>query len=148
METRTKVGMGIVGALVLAFGLRSCFVPSNRPITLKPNEPTLITNGVGHGVIVTSHPNGSVTVKPKTLGWSFDPGIMAGSNGLNIGMEVGYWYRLNLLVGVQWYPLKPNALIALGYRLPYKRLSNLSVYAGVTTSREPTIGMFLRFGSS
>lgn len=143
-----KLRYKIVAVLVLLFGLKSCFDNRERTISLKPNEPVLIDSGVGHGNIVIKKKNGDVVIKPRTFGWSFDPGLAGGSNGLNIAVEVLYWYRMNLLAGVQVYPLKPNAFVGLGYRLAYKRLSNLTPYVGVTARGEPCLGIFLRFGSS
>lgn len=157
MELRHKIMAIGVGILIVSLGLRSCIHDKTmKPIVigkdtlLEPNHPLIVlpNSGSGHGVTITKKPNGDVVIKPKTLGFSFDPGLYAGIGGAGIGLEIGYWYRWNLLTGVQVYPLVPNAFIGLGYRLPYARLNNLSVYAGITARKEPTIGVFFRFGSS
>lgn len=147
---RNKLIAIFVGVLVLALGLRSCLKDKSGPIVLKPNEPVVLkpSDGAGHGTTVTKKPNGDVVITPKTRGFSFDSGLYAGIGGMGIGLEIGYWHRWNLLTGIQCYPLVPNAFVGIGYRLPYARLNNLSVYAGITARKEPTVGMFLRFGSS
>ena len=146
-----KIAAVVVGVIVLALGLRSCLSDKTmKPTILEPNKPLVIkpSDGSGHGTIVTKKPNGDVVIMPKTRGFSFDPGLYAGVGGMGIGLEIAYWYRWNLLTGVQVYPLVPNAMVAIGYRLPYERLNNLSIYAGITARKEPTVGLFLRFGSS
>jgi hypothetical protein len=121
--------------------------PSNS--VTQTHQNTMVQTNYNHGTIVTVKPNGTVTVTPKTLGWTFDAGLAySNRNRLSLVCELGFWRRLGWLAGVNVYPLLPNAWTAVSYRLQWKKLSNFSLYAGIDTDARFVSGIFWRFGNS
>lgn len=166
MRNKIIVGglVGITSLFLLRYCDRDRVVPSGS--TLPPNTSAVVNIGTsrtgiitnqeqtnvvtyGHGSTVVVKPNGTVTVKPKTIGWSFDAGLAySNRNRLSIACELGYWRRLGWLAGVTLYPLAPNAWTAVAYRIQWRKLNNMSLYAGVDTDARFVSGLFWRFGNS
>lgn len=123
-------------------------IESSRTGITTSQDQTNVVN-YGHGVVVTVKPNGKVDVKAKTIGWTFDAGLAySNRNRLSLACELGYWRRLGWLVGVNLYPLYPNAWTALAYRVQWRKLNNMSLYAGIDTDTKIVTGIFWRFGNS
>lgn len=121
--------------------------PSNTVTQTHQNTTTQID--YHHGVQVIVENSGKVTVKPKTIGWTFDGGLAYSQrNRLYIGCELAYWRRLGWLVGVNFYPLYPNAFTAVSYRLQWRKVNNFSLYVGLDTDTKTVVGIFWRFGNS
>lgn len=155
--------IGLIG--ILRFCDRDRVVPT-KPDVLPPNVSAVVTikptqtvtqthqntttqTNYNHGVDITVKPDGSVTVKPKTRGWTFDAGLAySNRNRLSIACEIGFWRRLGWLGGVNLYPLYPNAWTAVAYRVQWRKLSNFSLYAGIDTDAKFVSGIFWRFGNS
>lgn len=166
MRLRIKLGLAVIAGLVAVKacqhrpvahdvsipdgGIAAVVVGPSHSTLLDPTHtgPIVVPN-YGHGVTVVVKPDGKVVVKPKTRGWTFDAGLAYSSrNRLSLVCELGYWRRLGWLAGVTVYPLYPNAYTAIGYRLPWTKVNNLSVYGGIDTDLKPVFGIFWRFGNS
>lgn len=131
------------GLIVVA--KRSPTIPVHTTVTAVPEW--------GHGSTTIVSKSGDVQVKPRQFGVPFDFGVSSDFQSLGVGTEVMYWKQLDIIGGVHFIDLRSSRLVfdayvAIGYRLPYKKLSNLSVFAGVDTERHAIIGLFLRLGNS
>ena len=165
------VGVGAVVALLLKPD------PSPQDATtLKPNEnqkitttttriintkrdPTTGTNIVrttpnyGHGTTTTIKKDGTTEVTSDQFGFSEDFGLSTDFRKVGVGVEFIYWRRLSLLGGSHFLDLKKqqpvlNLWVGIGYRLPWAKVNNLSIYTGIDTDKRAFVGLFLRMGSS
>lgn len=148
------------GVIIAALaGLLAYLLHSNKPQTF--TGPTTITTGNGNvtvhqpgkpdttvyqpkpdTTVITTDPHGNVTVKVQQFGVGFDPGIgIAACDKLRLTLDsrVLFYKRLGLNVGLAFSldaertlgdAVKP--FVAASYALPFKRLSNTSVFAGMT----------------
>lgn len=119
-------------------------VTAGRVVTTVPNY--------GHGTRIV-RTNDVLSVAPVVYGLSFDPGFSTDFTRLGLGLEIGYYKRLGLLVGSNFWQMSrqrfdPTFFIGVGYRLPLRKLSNLSVYTGIDNRKTVTLGLFLRLGNS
>jgi hypothetical protein len=122
----------------------------------RTNEETLSLPDYGHGNIVTVKKVGKsevTTVTPKVTGFPFDVGVSGaiggGSTELYLTTEIFYYRHMELLAGAGiTYPIiHPRAMLALGYRLPWKRVDNISFFVGYDL-QHPIVGVYARFGSN
>lgn len=171
MRLRYKVAV-VVGGLLVFY--KACVytpeptgpdvLPPNAVavVTLGPSHSTLIDNtttgpivipNYGHGSTVVVGTDGSVKVKPKTKGFSFDPGLSTDFHHVAVALELAYWRRLSLLTGINiidfnsGYPTL-GAYAGIGYRMPWRKVNNLSAYVGFDTDSRIRTGIFWRFGNS
>jgi hypothetical protein len=164
---RKRYIVGLLSAVGLVALLRYCDrdkvdtstnLPTNvtAVVTVKPSgivtqthQNTTTQTTYNHGTIITVKPDGKVDVKPRTKGWVFDAGLAYSQrNRLYITCELAFWRRLGWLVGVNLYPLYPNAFTAISYRIQWRKLSNFSLYSGIDTDTKLVTGIFWRFGNS
>ncbi len=155
MTIREKLLSGLLLLIILVIG----WLHFKKPVpvlTLHPgiySESGLQLPDYGHGNIITVKPNGVTTVTPKVTGFPFDVGISGAFAGtysqLYLTTEIYYYRHMELLAGVgATYPnVHPRVMIAIGYRLPWKRLDNLSIFAGYDLQK-PIVGVMARFGSN
>lgn len=122
--------------------------PSSDTVIISTAQGQLNVPTCLHGSIITVTPSGVVTVKVKTIGWTFDVGVAySNRNRLYLTCELGFWRRMGWLIGVDVYPLYPNAFTAVAYRIPWRKANNFSIFAGVDTDVKPVMGIFWRFGN-
>lgn len=122
----------------------------------KTDEEALHLPDYGHGNIVTVKKEGNktvTTITPKVTGFPFDFGISGAVGGQNTELylttEIFYYRHMELLTGagVTYPVVHPRFMLALGYRLPWKRVDNISVFAGYDM-QHPIVGLYARFGSN
>ena len=106
----------------------------------------------GHGYVIKKVGT-KTTIAPKVYGMPFDIGLsVAVGSGLQLYLttEIFYYRHFELLAGVggQYNLNRPIAMTAFGYRLPWKRVDNLSVFTGVNTQKAIIAGLYIRFGSN
>jgi len=157
MKLRYKAGAlvaliaGIVGWLHFKRPIPSVTLPVGRT-----NEEALHLPDYGHGNIIIVKRDGNrtvTTVTPKVTGFPFDVGLSGAFGGtttdLYLTTEVYYYRHAELLAGLGvTYPIiHPRAMLALGYRLPWKRVDNISLFAGHNTQNF-IVGIYARFGSN
>lgn len=176
MKLRYKILGVLVGVgAVVALLLKPDPIPQDAT-TLKPNEnqkitttttriintkrdPTTGTNIVrttpnyGHGTTTTIKKDGTTEVTSDQFGFSEDFGLSTDFRKVGVGVEFIYWRRLSLLGGSHFLDLKKqqpvlNLWVGIGYRLPWAKVNNLSIYTGIDTDKRAFVGLFLRMGSS
>jgi hypothetical protein len=107
----------------------------------------------GHGVKLVKQGN-KLVVTPKVTGFPFDIGASVALGGRSsqfyLTTEVFYYRHFEILggLGVTYSVIHPRAVIAVGYRLPWQRLDNVSVFTGLTSASEFIIGIYVRLGSN
>lgn len=166
MRLRIKVGLAVLAGLVVVKacqyrpvphdvsipdgGVAAVVIGSTHSTIIDPTHTTpIVVPNYGHGQTVVVKPGGQVIVKPKQIGWSFDPGLSFDTrNRLSLSCEIAYWRRLGWLAGVTMYPIQLSAYTAVSYRLPWAKVNNLSMYGGIDTDLRPVFGIFWRFGNS
>jgi hypothetical protein len=115
----------------------------NNLVVQQPGKPdTTVYQPKPDTTVVTTDPHGNVTVKVQQFGIGFDPGIgIAACDRLRLTLDsrVLFYKRLGLNVGLAFSlsgettlggVVKPFA--AASYALPFKKLSNTSMFAGMT----------------
>lgn len=175
MKLRYKIIGAIVLVVIVGSYFRRGKVPTDA-VTLKPNEAgkvtvtpsqiintqrdkitgethVTITPNYGHGTTTVVDKNGTVTVKGKEVGVSNDFGLSLQYDSIGVADEFFYWRRLSLIGGsnfINFRTQKPqlNLWVGVGYRLPFTKLNNLSLYSGIDTARHAIVGLFLRLGNS
>ena len=122
----------------------------------KTSEDKLRLPDYGHGNIITVKKEGNkevTTITPKVTGVPFDFGASAAIGGntteLYLTTEIFYYRHMELLTGagISYPVIHPRVMFALGYRLPWKRVDNISVFAGYNFNY-PIVGIYGRFGSN
>jgi hypothetical protein len=122
----------------------------------KTNEEALRLPDYGHGNIITVKKIGKkevTTITPKVTGFPFDIGLSGavggGNTELYLTTEIFYYRHMELLAGAGiTYPIiHPRVILALGYRLPWKRVDNISLFVGYNT-QYLVAGVYARFGSN
>jgi|ERR1019366_606495 hypothetical protein len=141
----------VVGYLHIKHPIPSVTLPVGRTDESKLNLPDY-----GHGDIITVKRRGNTevtTVTPKVTGFPFDVGLSyavgSGVSALYLTTEIYYYRHMELLAGVGvTYPVThPNVMVAVGYRLPYKRVDNVSLFVGHDL-QSFIAGAYIRFGSN
>lgn len=107
----------------------------------------------GHGSVVTYKENREVESRPIYKGFSYDIGLTVDTKAIGIGEEFYFYKRFGLIAGSNFYDFKERTMRlhlfgAAGYRIPYEKLNNISVYIGYDTDSKIRGGLFLRFGNS
>jgi hypothetical protein len=142
---------GIVGWLHFKHPIRGATLSPGRTV-----ESALRLPDYGHGNIITVKKvkGKEVTiVTPKTVGFPFDIGASGAFGGgyseLYLTTEIFYYRHCELLAGagVSYPIIHPRAMLAVGYRLPWKRVDNISFFVGHNT-QYPIVGIYARFGSN
>ena len=98
-------------------------------------------------------PEGRVKVIARSKGFIFEPGIGVGFDGdalISLDTQFYFYRRWGVLGGVSvpMASIRANKLslyAAASYQLPFKMLSNTSVYAGYNTDKEIQVGARVRF---
>lgn len=172
MKPQWYVAIGLVVALVIALYVKwdkrhnTYTLPSKVDGTIKitPTEVKLITRtgnnkidtktvpNYGHGVEVVKHGD-TVTYSPVITGWSVTPGFSTDFNRVGLSMELGFYKRFSFIVGSNFFNLRTQSWDVrihggIGYRLPWGYVDNISIYSGIDSSKQATIGVFLRFGGN
>lgn len=161
MKLRYKLGAiaaiiaGIVGWLHFKRPVPTVMLPLGRT-----SEDALHLPDYGHGNIITVKKEGTktvTTVTPKVTGFPFDIGLSGAFGGdyseLYLTTEIFYYRHFELLAGAgvtygrTVRDIHPRVMLALGYRLPWKRVDNLSLFVGHNTLY-PIVGVYARFGSN
>lgn len=175
MKLRYKIGLAVL-AVVLVKGclMEPRFDPTR--VTLKPDEQVRIDirpgsntkqqrvgntdkttltfiPDYGHGYVVTQPTGKPVEIKPRQIGFPLDIGLSTDFRRVGVAVEFFYFRRLDLIGGThfadtRYHNLEFNLYVAAGYRIPWRKLSNLSVFIGVDTNRKVIGGVFHRFGNS
>lgn len=106
----------------------------------------------GHGVVYKKQGN-TLVVTPRATGFPFDLGLATAIGGglqTYLTTEIFFYRHCELLGGIggQYHLTRPVAMLAIGYRMPWKRIDNVSVFAGVNTEKSGIIGVYWRFGSN
>lgn len=121
--------------------------PGKPPVTVYQPKPDT--------TVVTTDPHGNVTVKVQQFGIGFDPGIgIAACDKLRLTLDsrVVFYKRLGLNVGLAFSldaertlgdAVKP--FLAASYALPFKHVSNTSVFAGMTFDQYIVGGVRVQF---
>lgn len=122
----------------------------------KFTEAHLALPNYGHGNIIIVRKQGNkevTTITPRVTGFPFDVGVSGAIGGgvsdLYLTTEVWYYRHMELLVGLGiTYPIiHPRVMLAVGYRLPWKRLDNISLFVGHNT-QNVIAGVYMRWGSN
>jgi hypothetical protein len=157
MKLRYKIiailGMlaGILGWLHFKHPIKGITLPVGRT-----DENHLRLPDYGHGNIITVKKVGRTeitTVTPKVTGFPFDIGVSGAFGGgyseLYLTTEIFFYRHCELLAGLgASYPtVHPRIMFAVGYRLPWKRVDNISLFIGHNT-QYPIVGIYARFGSN
>lgn len=157
MKLRYKAGIlaaliaGIVGWLHFKRPIPSLILPVGRT-----SEDALRLPDYGHGNIITVKKQGNktvTTITPKVTGFPFDIGLSGaiggGTSDLYLTTEVWYYRHMELLVGggITYPVVHPRVMLAVGYRLPWKRVDNISLFVGHNT-QNVIVGIYARFGSN
>lgn len=157
MKVRYKAGAllaviaGIIGWLHFKRPIPSVTLPLGRT-----SEDALHLPDYGHGNIIAVKRQGTTTVTtvtPKVTGFPFDIGLSGaiggGTSDLYLTTEVWYYRHIELLVGggITYPVVHPRVMLAVGYRLPWKRVDNISLFVGYNT-QNVIVGIYARFGSN
>jgi hypothetical protein len=109
----------------------------------------------GHGYTLkqSSGFKHTLIITPKAIGFPFDIGLsIAIGSGIQLYLttEMFYYRHFELLAGLggQYHLNRPVAMAALGYRLPWQRVDNISLFTGINTEKAIIAGLYLRFGSN
>lgn len=115
------------------------------------DNPDIVTKA--RHVDISVKDDGRVVVTEKKWGFTFEPGlglIVVNQAGLSVSTQVLYAKAFGLDLGLGYLPrerfsraFKPY--IAVSYDLPFRLTPNTSVYAGMTLSKEPVVGLKVRF---
>jgi hypothetical protein len=157
IRLRYKVGalLALISALLIWLHIKHPV----KGIVLPPgktNEEKLRLPDYGHGNIIVVKKVGKkevTTIVPRAIGFPFDVGMSGafggGYNELYLTTEIFYYRHMEILAGLGiTYPIiHPRVMLALGYRLPWKRVDNISLFAGYNT-QYPIVGIYARFGSN
>jgi hypothetical protein len=157
MRLRYKAGAlaAIIGAILLWLHFKHPVKGVVLPVG-RTDESTLKLADYGHGNIVTVKKIGKkevTTITPKVTGFPFDIGASGAFGGsyseLYLTTEIFYYRHCELLagVGVSYPVVHPRVMLAVGYRLPWKRVDNISLFVGHNT-QYPIVGVYARFGSN
>jgi len=97
--------------------------------------------------------DGTVTVKSRKAGFTVEPAIgvaVANRPLITLDLQLAYWQRVGFIVGTGYAvgdrprsAFKPY--VGLSYDLPFRFTRNTGLFIGVTTSKEPLIGLRVRF---
>lgn len=103
----------------------------------------------GH-VVVSTKKDGQVDIHVKQAGLSLQAGfggIFSDTARLSLDLQLAYWRRIGAHCGVAISDAHPAVVpfFAASYRLDQLRLSNTSLLVGVTTRKEPLLGLRLEF---
>jgi len=150
---------GIVGWLHFKRPIPTITLPGVDGTTLtkrRTDESKLKLPDYGHGniIIVKKEGNKTVTtITPKVMGMPFDFGASGAIGGKNTELylttEIAYYRHAELLtgVGISYPIIHPRVMLAVGYRLPWKDVDNISLFAGYNFNY-PIVGIYGRFGSN
>lgn len=157
MRLSYKIASIIAGILAVVLWLH--FKQPIPSVTLpmgRTNEAALHLPDYGHGNIITIKKQGNkiiTTIAPKVTGFPFDIGLSGaiggGTSDLYLTTEVWYYRHMELLVGggLTYPVIHPRVMLAVGYRLPWKRVDNISLFVGHNT-QNVIVGIYARFGSN
>lgn len=166
MDSLQKIG---IGCIVAGIGLLLVRCDVKHSVTFIPKgttHETIITQthttvttptgrkevpNYGHGTKVTVDEKGT-TIKPVIYGLSNQFGLSTDFNRLGLGWEVAFYKRFALIIGSNFWHMQDQHFdvrfyVAGAYRLPWRQVSNVSIYTGVDNHKLVTAGLFLRFGS-
>jgi hypothetical protein len=157
MRLRYKLSAlaAIIGAILLWLHIKHPV----KGVVLPPGKFTesgLTLPDYGHGNIITVKQQGNkqvTTITPKITGFPFDIGLSGaiggGTSDLYLTTEVWYYRHMELLIGggITYPVVHPRVMIAVGYRLPWKRVDNISLFVGHNT-QNVIVGIYARFGSN
>lgn len=99
----------------------------------------------GHAVVSTSK-DGDVKISVKQAGFSLQSGLggsYADTGRFTLDLQIAYWRRIGFHAGVGFADAHPAAVpfFAVSYKLDQLRLTNTSLFVGVTTRKEPVFGV-------
>lgn len=125
---------------------------SSRVIVTLPNSERLIVPNYGHGIEVVRRGD-VLTYKPITHGWGLTPGFSTDLQRVGLSVEIGFYKRLSLIAGSNFFNLRTQQWDVrfhggIAYRLPWGMVDNISIYSGISSTKEITGGVFVRFGGS
>lgn len=150
--------VGIVGAVVGWLHFRhpvqsvSVSLPQGSDSLLVPLNGHPLAD-YGHGVKLVKQGN-KLVLSPKVMGFPFDVGASVALGGRSsqfyLTTEVFYYRHFEVLggLGITYPVIHPRGMVGFGYRLPWQRLDNVSIFTGLTTAQEFLIGIYWRFGSN
>jgi hypothetical protein len=129
--------------------------PNNTVVVHQPGKPPVTIYQPQPGsTVITTDPHGNVTVKVKQFGVGFDPGIgvaVADRLRLTLDSRLLFYRRFGLnaglalsLSGGKRFDDVVKPFVAVSYALPFKKLSNTSVYAGATFDKYIIAGVRVR----
>ena len=154
MKLRYKVLTlsGLIGALLLWLHFKHPVKTVTVDGSLSLSSGLHLSPDYGHGYQIKKVGTKTI-ITPKVYGMPFDIGLSAAVGSgfqLYLTTEIFYYRHFELLAGVggQYNLNRPVAMGALGYRLPWQRLNNISVFVGVNTEKNILAGVYLRFGSN
>jgi len=97
--------------------------------------------------------DGTVTVKSRKAGFTMEPAIgvaVANRPLITLDLQLAYWQRVGFIVGTGYQvgeqprsAFKPY--VGFSYDLPFGFTSNTGMFIGLTTKKEPLIGLRVRF---
>jgi hypothetical protein len=157
MKLRYKAATlaALIGAILLWLHFKYPIKGTILPLGVT-NESALKLPDYGHGNTITikKMKGKEVTiVTPKVMGFPFDIGASGAFGGgyseLYLTTEIFYYRHAELLagLGVSYPVVHPRVMLAIGYRLPWKRVDNISFFVGHNT-QYPIVGVYARFGSN
>ena len=142
---------GILLWLHIKHPIKGIIVPPGTIVESKLKLPDY-----GHGNKITVKKQGRkeiTTVTPIVTGFPFDVGLSgafgSSESDLYLTTEVWYYRHMELLVGagITYTVVHPRVMLAVGYRLPWKRVDNISLLVGYNLNN-PIVGIYARFGSN
>ena len=162
-----KIGLFLAAAIGLALWLSHKNKPQviNGPAVIGNSGDTLIIHQPGHpdahvyqpdpnSTVISTDPHGNVTVNVKHFGVGLDPGVgvaYAEKLRLTLDARLLYYNRFGLNAGLAFslgnnYTLGDvvTPFAAISYALPFSKLSNTSIYAGVTLDKYVIGGIRVR----
>lgn len=147
---------GLLGTFLLwlhfKHPIKGIVIPGGVPTTQTLNLLNHPLPDYGHGVVYKKAGN-TLVVTPRVTGFPFDIGIASAFGGglqTYITTEIFFYRHFELLGGLggQYGLRYPVAMAGMGYRLPWKRLDNVSLFTGLNTQKNIISGIYWRFGSN
>lgn len=157
MKLRYKITI-LLGFIVCIVG----WLHFKRPVPVialpvgRTSEDALKLPDYGHGNIIITKRVGNrtvTTISPKVTGFPLDFGVSGAIGGnkteLYLTTELFYYRHMEVLIGggLTYPVIRPRVMLGLGYRLPWKRVDNLSTFVAYNM-QYPIVGLYARFGSN
>lgn len=154
---RLRYKLGAIAAVILAvvgwLHFRHPVTGVVLPKGVSLNQLNKPQGDFGHG-FVFKQKGKDIVMLPKVMGFPFDLGATIAMGGrssqLYLTTEIFFYRHFEVLAGLGiTYPvIHPRAFAGLGYRMPWKKLNNLSVVGGISSANEFVLGVYWRFGGS